>query len=335
MIHLLAALAFVIISFSASANIIGNITEITGSPGTIQRSGNQTDAIANAPLASMDVIVTQNGSAKLRFIDNTKISITEQSRLVIDEYVYDPRQGDNSKLALKVGMGTVRYASGQIAKINQQKVDLQTPTANIAVRGTDFFMTVAETGESFVVLVPSCDQGGACRTGRIQVSNSAGMVELHEPFTATTVVNSASAPTPPSRIQVTESNINNLMIVVPPPGLKGFTKSASSSVQESSVDASVIASKNVHTQSTADSTTTTTIIAKDAVASKPTVVPIVIETTTSGSTTASRSTPGYGQSFVRFLDGSTGSVTISHNGDNASTQVGTVGSNTFIIRQSP
>jgi hypothetical protein len=330
---LLAALAFVVIGFAASANPIGNITEITGSPGNIERSGNLLEAAVNTSLANMDVIVTQNGSAKLRFVDNTKISITEQSRLVIDEYVYDPRQGDNSKVTLRVGMGTVRYASGQIAKINQQKVDLQTPTASIAVRGTDFFMTVAESGESFVVLVPSCDQAGVCRTGKIQVSNPAGMVELDQPFTATTVTNAHTPPTPPSRIQVSESNINNLMIVVPPPGLKGLAKSSASGSQEANQDALVVSSKPVHNPNTSD--VPSQLIMKESVVNKSTAVPIVVETTATGATTASRATPGYGQSFVRFLDGSTGNVTISHNGDNATTQVGTVGGNTFIIRPSP
>ena len=53
-------------------------------------------------------------------------------------------------------MGTVRYASGQIAKANPQQVGIQTPTATIAVRGTDFSMTVDEVGQSLVMLVPSC-----------------------------------------------------------------------------------------------------------------------------------------------------------------------------------
>lgn len=333
--RLLASLAFVLCSNFASANSIGNITEITGSPGTIQRSGNLLEGQANASLWSMDVLVTQNGSAKLKFVDNTRISITEQSKLVIDEYVYDPRQGDNSKLAMKVTMGTVRYASGQIAKINQQKVDLQTPTATIAVRGTDFFMTVAETGESFVVLVPSCDQGGNCRTGRIQVGNDAGMVELNEPFTATSVVSRNQAPTPPSKINISESNINNLMIVAPPPGLKGASASSTNNQQSEMTFALVRnnGSKNTNTKES-DMEALPLLLTKETGTAKTNSTPIIIENSPGGSTTASRSTSGYGQSHIRFLDGSTGTVTINQ-GDNATTQVGVVGSNTFIIKQSP
>lgn len=331
---LLACLAFVLFCNFASANPIGNIIEITGSAGTIQRSGNQLEGTANTNLLSMDVIVTQNGSAKLKFVDNTRISITEQSRLVIDEYVYDPRQGDNSKLAMKVTMGTVRYASGQIARINQQKVDLQTPTATIAVRGTDFFMTVAETGESFVVLVPSCDHAGNCRTGRIQVGNDAGMVELSEPFTATSVVSRNQSPTPAGKVNVSESNINNLMIVSPPPGLKATpVANHSHTPAETQVTLSV-RRLGTAVRKTEEDTPPVLLLDREPNPSKTTTAPIVVENTPSGATTASRSTTGYGSSHIRFLDGSSGIVTINQ-GDNATTQVGVVGSNTFIIKQSP
>ena len=315
---------------------IGAIVETTGSPGTIQRSQSLLEGTLHTPLESMDVVVTGSGTVRLRFVDNTKISVTEQSRLVIDDYVYDPRQGDNSRLAMRVGMGTVRYASGQIARINQQRVDLATPTATIAVRGTDFFMTVAETGESFVVLVPSCDGAGNCRTGRIQVSNDGGMVELNEPFTATSVASRSQSPSPPVRIQLSESNINNLMIVSPPPGLKSAGIASRTAKDDGAQTFEMSTSRAARQAQDArqEENSSVAIIRDTASTAHKDSTPIVVENSISGGVTASRSSPGSGQAFVRFLDGSTGTVTISHQGDNATTQVGIIGSNTFVIRQS-
>ena len=45
-------------------------------------------------------------------------------------------------------LGTVRYASGQIAKDFRENVTIKTPTATIGVRGTDFAMIVDELGGS-------------------------------------------------------------------------------------------------------------------------------------------------------------------------------------------
>ena len=62
-------------------------------------------------------------------------------------------------LSLKATLGTVDM-SGQIAKNSKQNVKISTPTATIAVRGTDFAMTIDEIGGSTIVLLPSCNGDG-------------------------------------------------------------------------------------------------------------------------------------------------------------------------------
>ena len=85
-------------------------------------------------------------------------------------------------------MGTIRYASGQIAKNSRQDVNITTPTATIAVRGTDFSMTVDEIGGSTIILLPSCDATGACFVGEISVESDIGQVILNQAFQATVAV---------------------------------------------------------------------------------------------------------------------------------------------------
>ena len=82
-----------------------------------------------------DEVKTLRGKAGITFSDNTQVQVNENSRLVIDDFVYDPRNKDAGKLALNMASGTVRYASGAIAKNNPSKVAINTPTATIAVRG--------------------------------------------------------------------------------------------------------------------------------------------------------------------------------------------------------
>jgi hypothetical protein len=169
----------------------------------------------NAPVEANDTIITARARAKLEFDDRTTVQITEQSRLVIDDFVYDPKKG-TGKLALKMALGTARYASGQIAKNNPQQVAVRTPTASIAVRGTDFSMTVDELGRSLVMLLPSCDARG-CVTGAIEVSNEAGSVLLEQAYQATVVRSTATPPSAPVIVNIDQLNINNMLIIVPPP----------------------------------------------------------------------------------------------------------------------
>lgn len=161
-----------------------------------------------------DTIVTAKSKAKVTFEDNTTVNITEQSKLVIDDFVYDPKKG-SGKIAMKVVLGTARYASGQIAKNNPQQVNVQTPTATVAVRGTDFSMTVDELGRSLIMLLPSCDRGG-CVTGAIEVSTDAGSVLLDVAFQATLVNSRNMSPSKPVIVNIEQTNIGNLLIVAPP-----------------------------------------------------------------------------------------------------------------------
>jgi hypothetical protein len=174
----------------------------------------------------MDTYVTSSCSSNITFKDDTKVRVTENSRLVIDDFVYDPKNSDAGKLAMKVGMGTVRYASGQIAKNNPQQVNIKTPTATVAVRGTDFTMTVDEAGQSLILLLPSCKDPAdvktyeleeqRCKVGSIDVTTSAGSVTLNQAFQGTYVQSATQAPTAPTIINTVESKIGNNLILVKP-----------------------------------------------------------------------------------------------------------------------
>jgi hypothetical protein len=161
-----------------------------------------------------DTIVTARSRAELTFEDATKVKITEQSKLIIDDFVYDPKSG-TGKLAMKVALGTARYASGQIAKNSPQQVAVTTPTASIAVRGTDFSMTVDELGRSLIMLLPSCDDK-TCVTGAIEVSNQAGSILMTQAYQATLVSTTDTPPTRPVVLTIDQANINNMLIISRP-----------------------------------------------------------------------------------------------------------------------
>ena len=216
----LIVLATAILSASLSQtswSAVGRVTEQTG-PTEIVRAKKSLPSAVNSPVEMNDTIVTAKAKAKLTFEDNTTVNITEQSKLIIDDFVYDPKKG-SGKVAMKVVLGTARYASGQIAKTNPQNVNVQTPTATVAVRGTDFSMTVDELGRSLVVLLPSCDDRG-CVTGSITVKNDAGEVTLDQAYQATVVASLTAFPTNPVIIVLDQANLNNMLIISPPPQVR-------------------------------------------------------------------------------------------------------------------
>lgn len=191
---------------------VGEIGQIKGS-GVLERDGDIViEGNAGVGVQSMDEAVTANGTMRIDFIDETRVELTEQSRLVIDEFVYDPAN-DVGSLSIKASLGTVRYASGQIAKKYKQNVKIRTPSATIGVRGTDFVMVVDEMGGSMITLLPSCDTAGMCYVGEIEVQTDAGFVVLNQAFQATATVHGMRKPTVPVVLDISEDQLNNLLIL--------------------------------------------------------------------------------------------------------------------------
>ena len=195
---------------------IGEVSISTGSAVIDRQDGNKGITVEKElDVLSYDTIKTGDGKVGIKFIDDTRVDVTEHSKLVIDEFVYDPNTKTGS-LSLKASLGTVRYASGQIAKNSKQNVKISTPTATIAVRGTDFAMTVNEIGGSTIVLLPSCDGNGNCYVGEIEVQTDAGFVIMNQAFQATQVDTMESKPLKPVLLDLDIDMINNLLIVSQP-----------------------------------------------------------------------------------------------------------------------
>tara|TARA_R100000008_G_scaffold19598_2_gene10076 strand:+ start:11795 stop:12706 length:912 start_codon:yes stop_codon:yes gene_type:complete len=178
---------------------IGNITSQTRAA-QITRKGDKILTEVNTPVEMRDLIQTLKGRANIKFVDDTKVSVTEYSKLLIDEFVYNPEK-KTGKLSLKAALGTIRYSSGKIAKNSRQNVKIKSPTASVSVRGTDFTMNVQEDGATSFLLLPSTDTDGSSYVGSIDVSTLGGTVTLDQAYEATTVTTAIAPPSPPQVIQ--------------------------------------------------------------------------------------------------------------------------------------
>ena len=208
------AIAF---SIEVTASQIGEIVESKGN-GQIVREAGSIISLSDAPSIELnDTAETANGRMLIQFLDEAELSLTEHTKVYIDKVYYDPNPA-KSKMAMRMALGTARFASGRLGMVNKNNIDIKTPTASIAVRGTDFTTTIDELGRSLVILLP--DQYGNS-SGEITVSNNGGEIVLNEAFSATMV---SSLDTPPTRqinlVGITTNQIDNMFIVAPPPAVR-------------------------------------------------------------------------------------------------------------------
>jgi len=193
---------------------IGSISELRGN-GEVLRSTEDDKLLAELSLGilSNDDVRTGDGRMAIQFLDDSVLKLTEHSKIVVDEYIFDPNPS-KSKLSLRMASGTARFISGSLGKIKKENISIKTPSATISVLGTDFTTTVDELGRSLIILLPDADGNSS---GKITVETSAGVEILDQPFQATMVSVSEAPPTKPVKlVGMTLGLINNLLIINQP-----------------------------------------------------------------------------------------------------------------------
>ena len=189
---------------------IGSITELKGFSRVVRDDTYEAELAFN--INSYDNVQTSNGRVGITFLDDSQVRLTEHSELIIDEFIYDP-DPSKSKMALQFASGTARFITGKLATIDKQNIFIQTPSATIGIRGTDFTVTVDELGRSLVILLPDND---GLPSGEIVVATAMGEVVLNKPYQATTVSMFEANPTKPVILDLTLELIDNMLIVSKP-----------------------------------------------------------------------------------------------------------------------
>ncbi len=198
---------------SLSASPIGDVRESTGVTAILRDK----EQIQTTEIELYDQAETAKGRMLIEFLDKAELQLKENSKVFIDEIYYDPNPS-LSKMSMRMVSGTARFASGKLGLVNNANIAISTPTATIAVRGTDFTTTIDELGRSLVILLPD-DKGNP--SGVIEVSNASGTVVLDEAYAATMVYTVDTPPTSTTIINgITPALIDNMFIVNPPQEVK-------------------------------------------------------------------------------------------------------------------
>ena len=205
---------------SVSAESIGGIIEQNG-VASLVRSGGEEITVSSTKIPGIelkDTAVTGNGRMLIEFLDEEELSIIEHTRIYIDEAYYDP-DPSKSKMAIRMVQGTARFTSGRGKRINKSNVQLSTPTAEIAILGTDFTTTIDEIGQSLIILLP--DEKTGLSSGKIIISNAGGTVTLEEAYQASIISSYDRAPSSPVVLSGIDTNmISNIFIVSEPKEIK-------------------------------------------------------------------------------------------------------------------
>jgi hypothetical protein len=127
--------------FADPSSSVATVQKVSGMA-TVVRQGRTISAQIGLEIYQNDTLRTgRDGAIGVVFNDDTLLSLGPESMLVIDEFVFAPRQG-NFSIAVRMLKGTVAYFSGLISKLAPESAHVETPTSSIGIRGTKFVVRV-------------------------------------------------------------------------------------------------------------------------------------------------------------------------------------------------
>ena len=142
----LVALAAAVFAVTSFANDVGQIKNVKGSV-QLERDGKRVPATPGMGVRQSDVLVTgADGAAGVTFLDNSLLSIGPGSELAIDHYTFDSTT-HAGKFDASLKRGTLGVVSGRMVKQSPESMRVRTPSSIMGVRGTEFFVKVAEPGQ--------------------------------------------------------------------------------------------------------------------------------------------------------------------------------------------
>lgn len=151
----------------AGDGVIGTILEVEGSA-TVARGKQTVKAAVKTPLHMKDVVTTgEKSRVFILFIDDTEMTLSEKTKLTVDEYVFDPDDSKHNKGRFSVLEGSFKYVSGLLGKKDDPDVLINTSFGNIGIRGTAIWG--GRLRDSYGVHV---------QEGRVRVRNDAGAVDV-------------------------------------------------------------------------------------------------------------------------------------------------------------
>lgn len=148
----------------AKAPPVGEVTLTIGRAMVISSTGESEIAQRGSKIQSGDRVETSDGGhVHIRFIDGALVSVRPTSRLVIEDYQYNPAVPAQSTVRFRLDQGVTRAISGEAAHAAKDRFRLNTPLVAIGVRGTDFVVrtqagqTLAAVNQGSIVMAPFGD----------------------------------------------------------------------------------------------------------------------------------------------------------------------------------
>ena len=123
----------------------GFLKSVTGDVQIVNAAGASRQAHSGDPVSTTEQVVTAAGAgAGIVLRDGTTLVVGPSSQLDLKQFQFDATTHDGGLLVSLI-RGSMRMISGLLGKTHPEGVKVETQTATIGIRGTDFIVTADGT----------------------------------------------------------------------------------------------------------------------------------------------------------------------------------------------
>lgn len=172
--NLLASLLLFLALFGgADAGAAGRVASLTGSLAGMAADGKKRALAVESVVDAGDTLFTYEGSqAVIRFDDGGVVTLRADSQFQVREFDFQDTDPARDNVVFGLIKGGLRTLTGLIGKRNGGQYRMQTPTATIGIRGTEYDLFYCASGD--------CVDGLHIEVidGAIAVTNEVGTLDI-------------------------------------------------------------------------------------------------------------------------------------------------------------
>jgi hypothetical protein len=135
-------------SGGAAASVAGVFQFVAGEVNVQVAAGAQRPARKGTPLSAGDTVVSGDaGTAQIKMGDGAIVVVQPRSRLTVVAFHYEGREDGTERVHYRLERGGFRAVTGVIGRRNRDNYLIETPIAQMGVRGTDhesYFLTAQD-----------------------------------------------------------------------------------------------------------------------------------------------------------------------------------------------
>ena len=196
MIKIFFIVLFMFTSFINKSFSDGFIGVIGAAIGNINNQKNE-KLISGSKIFYGDTItVNSKSNAQILFLDETVMTVGENTELTIDDFIYDPKSNDGN-FVTNIKFGIVKTISGKISEKNPDNLEIKIPNGSLGVRGTEFLVSSNDNNESTILLLgPGPENKLGMVPGNIEVTDGTSITNITNPGFQAMITNVVSLATP-------------------------------------------------------------------------------------------------------------------------------------------